>query len=238
MSNTHTAAPAAADLSPIVKALEAAYRRIQKVYPDAPNVAIVVKRDARAWGHTTVNHVWHSHEAADVADLHEVMISGENLDRGAVAVVATLLHEAAHARNLANAIRDTDVNGRHNGRFKATAEEMGLTVAMYDGKGAYLGWTHTTLDDAGQKRWAAVIKLVQGGIEKAAKAKHPEAVAVATTGPIARPLGGAVTRPVRGGRRTLIKAECDCGASIRVSQKVLDTCAPTCQVCEAPFTER
>ena len=47
-----------ADLSPAVKALETAYRQIQRRYPDAPNVTIVVKRDQRAWGHTTVHEAW------------------------------------------------------------------------------------------------------------------------------------------------------------------------------------
>lgn len=167
MSTTTTA-----ELSPIVRALEAAYRMIQAKYPDAPNVAIVVKRDDRAWGHTTVNHVWHSHEATEAADLYEIMISGENLDRGAASVAATLIHEAAHARNIVNGIKDTDVNGRHNKRFKATAEEMGLTVSMYEGRGAYLGWTNTTLEDDGLKRWAKMLARIQAGMDKAAKARH------------------------------------------------------------------
>ena len=89
-----------ADLSPAVKALEDAYRIIRRTYPDAPEVTIVVKRDARAWGHTTVDPQWSTRES-EAATHYEVMISGENLRRGPEAVAATLLHEAAHAMNLA-----------------------------------------------------------------------------------------------------------------------------------------
>src|SRR5262245_25495421 len=84
-----------ADLSPAVKALEQAYRLIQKRYADAPNVTIVIQRDSKAWGHTTVAKVWAAAgETVPVADHFEIMISGENLRRGPLAVAATLLHEA------------------------------------------------------------------------------------------------------------------------------------------------
>lgn len=246
-TDTTTATPADA-LSPIVKALEGAYRMIQRRYPDAPNVAIVVQRDRRAWGHTTVHQVWHSRAAAQAkagtADLYEVMISGENLDRGAVAVAATLIHEAAHARNLAQGIKDTDVNGRHNTRFKATAEAMGLTVGKYEGRGAYLGWTDTSLDDDGQARWAAMIKRIDAGLDKAARARHAMTsgdgqggTGTGGAGMGGWPLGGATLPPApkRGGRRNLIKAVCGCGYSVRLSQTVLDNARPTCQACGQAF---
>src|SRR5215469_10282574 len=93
-----TAAPVTidlpADLSPAVAAIEKAYRMIQAEYPDAPGVTIVVKRDERAWGHTTVAKVWAPAGAdldnAPAADRFELMISGENLRRGAEHVAATL----------------------------------------------------------------------------------------------------------------------------------------------------
>jgi hypothetical protein len=234
-------------LSPIVKALETAWRMIRRRYPDAPNVVIVVQRDRKAWGHTTVHQVWHSRAAAQaksgMADLYEVMISGENLDRGAVAVAATLIHEAAHARNLAQGIKDTDVNGRHNLRFKDTAEAMGLTVGKYEGRGAYLGWTDTSLDDDGQARWASMIKTIERGLAKAARARHAAMVTsgddqgAGAGGMGGWPLGGAGLPPAtkRGGRRNLIKAECQCGYSVRLSQTVLDLAKPQCQACGQPF---
>jgi hypothetical protein len=231
----------AADLSPVMTALEVAYRMIQAEYPDAPDVTIVIKRDSKAWGHTTVAQVW-GDAKAEQAHRYEVMISGENLRRGAADVAATLIHEAAHARNLARGIRDTDVNGRHNLKFKAAAEEMGLTVVEI----GWHGWTGTNLSEDGLKRWRRLVARIDKGLARAVVASaHPVM-------PVLPPVGGkgggiavgglgglgggiAIAPPKRGGRRTLIKAVCSCGHSIRVSGKVLDLARPKCQECDGLF---
>ena len=152
-----------ADLSPAVKAIETAYRMIQKRFSDAPSVTIVIKRDERAWGHTTVAKVW-APAKADTADRFEIMISGENLRRGADFVAATLLHEAAHARNLAKGILDTDSNGRHNKTFAATAMEHGLDCQCDRWK----GWTLTSLTDEGRVSWKQLIATIERGLAKSA----------------------------------------------------------------------
>lgn len=227
-----------ADLSLALIALEDAYRAIRKALPDTPEATIVIKRDQKAWGHTTVARTWAPHNADDQdapATHFEIMISGENLRRGARSVVATLLHETAHARNLAAGVLDTDVNGRHNGEFKTRAEDHGLTVT----KLGWHGWTGTELDDAGAKRWARVIALVDRGIAKsaapaAANLSHlpaPEAPPVAG---VDVTVVGPVTPPKRGDRN-LLKATCGCGHSIRVSRGVLEKAEPTCSACSQPF---
>ena len=111
-----------ADLSPALKAIESAYAQIAKRYPGTPAATIVLKRDRHAWGSTSVAKTWAGSTHSGDATHFEIMISGENLRRGAVHVAATLLHEAAHARNLQAGILDTDTNGRHNVKFKARAE--------------------------------------------------------------------------------------------------------------------
>ena len=59
--------------------------------------------------------------------VHELLIAGEGLARGAVDVLTTQLHEAAHALALARAIDDTSRDGRyHNKRYRDLAEELGL----------------------------------------------------------------------------------------------------------------
>jgi hypothetical protein len=225
-----------ADLSPAVRSIEAAYRMIQRRHADVPNVTIVVKRDARAWGHTTVAKVWSSAKSENAERL-EIMISGENLARGAQAVAGTLLHEAAHARNLANGILDTDVNGRHNRKFRDSAELLGLTVENM----GRLGWTATNLSDESAKAWRQLVSTIERGLAKSAKAAVP---ALVITPPAGTPAGGFTRGPgittvigprKRTGNRNLLKAECGCGASIRLSQTVLDLCQPTCQVCDQPF---
>lgn len=225
-----------ADLSPAVKAIESAYRMIQRRHKDVPPATIVVKRDAKAWGHTTVAKVW-APAKAKAADRLEIMISGENLARGAEAVAATLLHEAAHARNLAQGVLDTDVNGRHNRLFAASAEALGLTVE----NAGRLGWTKTSLTKDQAADWKALVAVIARGLEKAAKAHHPALTANPTTGrPVITPgTSGPTTLvpPRRRGNRNLIKAVCGCGDSLRASRGVLERCRPTCQVCDKPFIE-
>lgn len=59
----------------------------------------------------------------------EVFVGGEGLVRGPVEVLATLLHEAAHALADVRGIKDTSRQGPwHNARFKALAEELGIEV--------------------------------------------------------------------------------------------------------------
>lgn len=248
---TEAAAPVVvslgADLSPALRAIEMAYRQIQKRYAGTPDAVIVIKRDERAWGHTTVAKTWAHADHTDASHF-EIMISGENLRRGAVHVAATLLHEAAHARNLAAGVLDTDVNGRHNVAFKTAAEEHGLTVAA-DG---WRGFTTTSLDEAGQALHKRLIATIQAGLAKAAAAgvkpelghlgidltiggtqapgKGGKATGTATgTGT------GTATGPRKRGNRNLLLAQCGCGHKIRLSQGVLDAARPTCQECSEPF---
>ena len=224
-----------ADLSPALQALEDAYRMIQAAFPDTPDATLVVKRDARAWGHITVAKTWAA-PGEEAADRYEIMVSGENLRRGAEAVAGTLIHEAAHARNLAADVRDTDVNGRHNKRFKARAEEMGLTVEAH----RTLGWTLTELSAEGRKSWRRLVRRIERGLKRSASAPDPLAGiltglgGIAPTGPTTGP-APVKAPPKRTGNRNLLKAECGCGHSIRLSRTVLELARPTCQECEEPF---
>lgn len=221
-----------ADLSPAVKALEDAYRMIRKAYPDAPDVTIVVKRDARAWGHTTVDPLWAT-ATSDAPTHYEVMISGENLRRGSREVAATLLHEAAHAINLASGRRDCDVNGRHNIKFRDQARTMGLDVAEH----GWHGWTLTSLSEDGAKRWSRMLARLDKGLAAAAVAVEPPAATLVVVPPAGGGVQGGqpVSPPKRTGRRNLIKAVCTCGHSIRASRTVLDTAKPLCAACGSQF---
>lgn len=227
----------AADLSPAVRALETAYRMIQRRHPEVPDVTIVVKRDGRAWGHTTVARIW-SPAKGEEADRLEIMVSGENLARGAREVAATLIHEAAHARDLALGILDTDVNGRHNAKFRASAEALGLTCGKHAGH-EWMGYSATSLTDEQAEHWRHLIACIERGLAKAAKAHRSGSLAVdpgtGSTTVTVGPTGGIIGPRRRGGNRNLLKAVCGCGHSIRLSQTVLDTAEPTCQVCSEPF---
>jgi hypothetical protein len=230
-----------ADLSPALKAIEAAYRMIRKVYPDTPDATIVIKRDEKAWGHTTIAKVWAPSKREDEkASQFEIMISGENLRRGATHVVGTLLHEAAHARNLGNGILDTDTNGRHNRKFADKAEEHGLTVT----EAGWHGFALTSLDEEGAKRWKRMVKVVETGLAKAAATADPDAshlgidltgAKVTPGGKVTPVSGGTAVVPPRRGNRNLTKAVCGCGYSIRASLGVLANSAPVCGSCGTAF---
>lgn len=227
-----------ADLSPAVLALEKAYARLQKDHPDVPNATIVVKRDERAWGHTTVAHVF-GPQGAPEPDRLEIMISAENLARGARSVAATLIHEAAHGRNLAQGILDSDVNGRHNRAFADSAEHLGLVVAQ----AGWRGWTDTTLDDQGAARHRVMLNIIERGLAKSAKAHAPRALKVTPTsdgpeGTGATVSGGetvTILPPRKRGNRNLLKATCACGFNLRISQGALDGSRPKCSKCRQVF---
>jgi len=223
-----------ADLSPAVQAIEVAYRAIQRKWKGTPDATIVVKRDQFAWGHTTVAKTWAPSAAeADIDASHfEVMISGENLRRGAEFVVATLLHESSHAFNLAAGVLDTDSNGRHNRKFADEAERRGLTVANT----GWHGWTATTMPepDAFQQR---LIKTVARGLAKAAAPAKLNLAHLGLTG-----TEGATGAAPTGGRTkgiTLVPgapvAPPKRGNRNRLSAGVLNRCQPTCQVCGQVF---
>jgi len=232
-------------IAPVVATLQKVWTRLQKAQPDLPDATIVVKRDARAWGHTTVQRVWGAQATkgrgkAKVATLtherYEVMVSGENLSRGAITVLGTLLHEAAHALNLVREIRDVDSNGRHNKRFQATAAEYwGLDIRDL---GNYLGYTDTYVPAEAQARWATEVRMIATALAKSTVAHHPKAVTGGTV--VLPPVAPGKTKT--GGRaKNLSRAVCACEAdatgwrpSLRASAKVL-ALGIRCEECDSLF---
>jgi len=235
----------AAGIAPVVTTLQTVWARLQKIQPTLPDATIVVKRDARAWGHTTTAKVWGAQKAKGrgkaktvtlEAQRYEVMISGENLSRGPVAVLGTLLHEAAHALNLVAEVRDVDSNGRHNKAFKATAEQAwGLRI---EDLGNWMGWTDTYVPDECAKRFSREVAMIAKALSKASVAHHPKAM----TGTIVI-VPPAPGKTKTGGRaKNLSRAVCECQPdatgwrpSLRASAKVL-ALGIRCEACDALFT--
>lgn len=233
-------------IAPVVATLQKVWTRLQKAVPDLPDATIVIKRDSRAWGHTTVQKVWGAQKVkgrgkAKAAHLnlthYEVMVSGENLSRGAAAVLGTLLHEAAHAYNLVREVRDVDSNGRHNKRFKATAENLwGLEIRDL---GNYMGWTDTYTPDDCLKRFRVELGMIETALRKAAVAHHPK-VGTPATKPTTPTLPPGTT--ATGGRKkNLSRAVCKCEPnatgwrpSIRASAQVL-AIGIRCDACDGLF---
>jgi curved DNA-binding protein CbpA len=198
--------------SRILKVLEDIWLEIRRWNPEIPPVVIIIASGTDGkhprWGH-------HAPDRWNVAgeQFTEIMISGEGLRRSARDVLATLLHEAAHALAHARGIKDTSRQGRyHNKHFKNCAEEVGLTVE-HD---ARIGWSASTITGTTELAYA---RQLQALAEAMTLWRHGET----TTGPKAR-------------RNTnLIAAVCPCGRSIRVAASTLAEAPITCQACDQDF---
>lgn len=206
-----------ATLSPTIQALHEAWGVAAKMAADhdgtiLPPVTITVQRSGKAWGHITTRPTW---VAGEVARL-EVMVSGENLARGARGVLGTVLHEAAHAYNMVHGIRDTDTNGRHNKRFAKTAEQVfGLTIGQNRN-----GWSETSMTDEVAATHEAIMATLTAAF-----------TTVARTGTA---LGGFPVAGPKPRNKNLNKAVCGCGGTIRASATVLAK-GVTCDECDTPF---
>lgn len=141
-----------------------------------------------------------------------MFVGGEGLARGSAHVLATLLHEAAHALAHVRGIKDTSRQGRwHNARFKALAEELGIEVSKDD----RLGWSPTAIPTTTRETYAEVIAEL-GRVLRLFRS-------VEITG------GGKTSKPTP-------PVSCRCGRTIRVSRKVLAEAPILCGACGGEFT--
>jgi DnaJ domain len=129
--------------SRLLAVLEDTWTAIRRHHGQVPAVVIIIASgtDSRQpkWGHYASGR-WYASNVKHA----EVMISGEGLARTPRDVLATLLHEAAHALAAARGITDTSRQGRyHNKKYALLAKELGLDVTETPG----FGWTITTVPD-------------------------------------------------------------------------------------------
>lgn len=243
-------------LAPVVAALHETYDALAAHVLEVrgvtlPPAVFVVQRDARAWGHITVRPAWQADNEVIDEDyayapfavsiglgmttktdyFHEIMVSGENLARGAREVFGTVAHETAHAFNIAAGLRDVDINGRHNKVFKTAAEDLfGLTIEMY-APNHWAGWTKTTVSPECARRWKTQIAALDEAILVASGRKTEGG---SSTG---GGFGGFILPPAPTGRnKNQLRATCGCGSIIRASAKVLAK-GVTCDECGQNFKE-
>jgi hypothetical protein len=202
--------------SRLVAALEAAWAEVMERHTELPPVAIIVGQGSgHRGGGLVLGHFaaerWQP-ASADGHYVHELMIGGEGLRRGADEVFATLLHEAAHALARARGIQDTSRQGRyHNKRFKQLGEELGLVIE----RDPRIGWSLTTLPSPTAERYAAAIDTLERAI-----ALHRRN----------EPTAG-------GGDRSgnLLAAACRCPRRIRVAPRTLADGPIVCAICAHSF---
>lgn len=196
----------------LVGALEVCWAAIRARHPEVPPAVLVTGAGTPGpRGGVRLGHFAASRWRTDgEATLGEVFVGGEGLARGARDVVATLLHEAAHALADRRRIQDTSRQGRyHNRRFKRLAEELGLRVEHHPA----LGWSPTTLPDATSEWYAPVIA----------------ALAEALT------VHRAAEPTQRRRRPSSVACVCSCGRRIRIAPSVLEHGPVICGVCSGPF---
>jgi curved DNA-binding protein CbpA len=198
--------------SRILKVLEDTWLEIRRRHPEIPPAVIIIASGTEG-KQARLGH--HAPGRWNVAGQQyaEIMISGEGLRRTPDEVLATLLHEAAHALAHERGIKDTSRQGRyHNKHFKTYAEQLGLTVTHDDRN----GWSASTITPATQRAYARQLADLAQAMTMW---RHRET----STGAAAR-------------RSTnLIAAICPCGRSIRVAASTLAEAPITCQACDGDF---
>jgi hypothetical protein len=210
---TTAARKAAAFTSPIIAAIEATWAAIAARHPELPGrVAIVVSSGTAAspkfvkLGHFAEGR-W---STTDGTEVHEVFIAGELLARGADAVLATMLHEAAHTLAHTRGIADTSRGGRyHNQRFSRLAVELGLDVAQV----GTIGWSATTLADGTAAAYRVALAKLADAL---AGYRHSEG------------------HPARKSSNNGVVWSCGC-RKVRLSRKAADLGGITCQACGQDF---
>ena len=87
---------------------------------------------------------WRAWKDGESEGYYEINMCAEHLTRSFTEVAETLLHEMVHLYNLQHDIKDTSRSGTyHNAKYKASAEQHGLSVKKSD----KYGWSDTSLDD-------------------------------------------------------------------------------------------
>lgn len=197
------------NLSIVTGALEEVYSSIREK-TGAPKATIVIGRAKGKHGHFTPYTPWQSGEE----QFHEIFLTAESFNRGAVATLGTLLHEASHAINNKAGIKDASREGYHNKEFKKTAEALGLEI---ENAGGNIGWSKTIVPMECCERWAEELEKIEHALSLVA-------------------LSGEEGKP-KGRNKNLIVAMCECENKIRLSQQVLDASRPMCQECETEFVK-
>jgi hypothetical protein len=210
---TTTAATPEVAASAVVAAMEHAWTAIRARHGEVPEVIVVLGAGSEArrglfkLGHFAAAR-W------QVADQRraEVLVSGEGLQRGAVDVLGTLLHEAAHGLADARDVKDTSRQGRyHNRRYARLAAELGLQVA-YD---PATGWSQTTVPEALAEAYAAELADLAAALNLWRYAEQQ------TT--------------THTGSRNLLACTCPCGRKLRVAKQTLEQAPIVCGACDEPF---
>jgi hypothetical protein len=208
--------PPRGPMQQLVAALEDAWATIRQHHAEIPEVVVLVGTGTdrggalRKLGHFAARR-W---RLADGGERSEILVAGEGLDRSPDAVLATLLHEAAHALAFARGIRDTSQGGRyHDRRFAAVATELGLQATLL----RPYGLASTAMLPATEARYSAVLGELTDAPVLWRASEPPR------------------TRASSGRAGPGVPCRCACPRAIRLPRPVLQGAPVVCGGCGAPF---
>jgi hypothetical protein len=212
---------------PLVLALEAAWETMRERHPAIAPAVIVVASGTMGgsprYGHFAAAR-WR--RAVDGGELAEILVSGEGLERGAVPVLGTLLHEGAHALAHARGVKDTSRQGRwHNAKYRRFAEELGLVLRQVDG----IGWSGTVVPAETAAAYAEQLEAIAAAIVVYRRAENESGPGVVAGIEGGGSEGESGTSSKGGG------IECPCGRRIRVARAVLEAGPISCGLCGGDF---
>ncbi|MEO6082810.1 MAG: hypothetical protein ABIQ18_06870 [Umezawaea sp.] len=232
--------------SRIVSAIEAAWEIIREANPDVPEVVVVsgsgfAQRGGDRWAHFWANR-WITDRDSDTAPrVPELFVAGELLGLPGARIMQTLLHEAAHGLARVRGIQDTNVNGRHNRRFLALAQELGDDWPAGQEPHKSHGYSAVEITEAAEVEYEAVIAELE-----AARLAHLADLTASVTkggdegegdgGDAGRPSGGRGSRGGRAGSKR-INAICACEEPdpFPITPGRLKRRPIVCGVCETRF---
>ncbi|HEU4751972.1 MAG TPA: hypothetical protein VFU47_02610 [Armatimonadota bacterium] len=223
--------------STVVALIERVWDRIRADHPELPRVVVTTgSGEFVKWGHFRPDS-WKSGDEK----LHEFFLASEALAKGAVQVLQTTIHEAAHTLARVRGQKDTSRQNRyHNKVFLALAEELGLEHKASTPDSTH-GFSFVTLTEATKEKYADLL-------EELAKE-------LVLTGLLPFWLGGDEEEDEKGGEKITkpkggedekgkaqtgnLKAVCKCAEPniIRLSRKVLDKGIVRCDECGHLFRE-
>ena len=212
-------------------ALSAVWKAVQAHHPEVPHVVLLAAPNP----HGNMNVLGHfaalrwNATPGHGGILHEVVVVAEHLNRSAEDVVATLIHEAAHALDFTRGIHDCSRSQYHNRKFEAAAKELGLDVTQVP----HYGFAQTKMQPETSQRYHAETEALQEVLMH----RRPMVSASKPAGTGAGDGRGSESDdtdpPKPGGRYK--KASCACPFNIRVARTTIAATTIRCDSCGEPF---
>lgn len=210
----------------LIEALANIWQRIRELHPEVPTVVLLPAPAPRGkWkvlGHFAPLR-WQT-KKEDQSHLHEVVVIAEHLSRGAEDILETLLHEAAHAANFEEGVRDCTMSQYHNHAYRVRAEAFGLDVIRVPN----YGWAYTKLKPGTTTHYSRQVdELARVLVHR----RSPILSTTQPTNPIDNDSPNDDAKPSRH-----LKAVCGCGFIIRASRRTLESTTISCATCKGTFT--